>query len=282
MKISQIISSYNRPVQLDLLLRSIHDNWPECDQVTVLWKIDNSDFKEGYAKLFTKFSNTKIGKNYVSFYQEDNFKNNLISLITNCKHDYIIMNSDDNIFINRVDFKDKKKLGNDCVAFSLRLSEDINYCLPAKLKIEIPKLYYGFEKYHINHNGIICWDWTKCDRRGAYGYPQPYDSNIYRKQWLINILKDKSFKNPYEAENVLNTNRDFTKPYMVAFKEPKLINIMYNSTGQNDNPNMKGRGLSTEALNKKYLDGFRIKTEGLYGMKVKQCHIFYQYEFEKG
>ena len=278
MKTSMIISSYNRPMQLNLLLRSCQDHWPDCGEIIIIWKADNDDFKKGYGKLINKYK----GK-WSSFINEneDSYKKNLLFAIRDVQNDYILMNSDDNVFINEVNFKDHESFHNDCVAFSLRLGDNINYCLPAKLEIKKPKLYFGFEKYNIIKNGYICWDWTKCDRRGAYGYPQPYDSNIYCKQWLIDLIKDGNFNNPWSLENWMNQHRDNSKPFMVAFKESKLISIQANTTGQNDNPNMKGNGQSLELLNKKWLDGYRIKTEGIYGMNVKQCHVFYQYEFEK-
>ncbi len=269
MKISQIISSYNRPCQLDLLLRSCQDHWPECTSIIVLGKFVNDMYGQGYEKVFFEHHDIK-------FYKESDYKKNLIDIISDCPDDYILMNSDDNVFINEVNFHDHTEMMlDDHVAFSLRLGENINYCLPAKLKIDIPQFQYW------DYTNFISWDWTKCDRRGTYGYPQPYDSNIYRKDWLINLIKDKEFKNPFTLENVLNTNRDTSKPYMVAFKEPKLISIMANTTAQNDNPNMKGNGQGLEMLNKKWLDGWQIKTEGIYGMKTQQCHVFYQYEFEK-
>ena len=268
MRVTQIISSYNRPAQLDLLLRSCRDQWPECTDIMVLWRADNDDFIKGYDKVIAKCGGSDIG-----FLYESNFKHDLLALMGSARNDYILMNSDDNAFINPINFGDFRQLRNE-VAFSLRLGKGLNRCEPAKREMIEPR--YSFED-----DNIICWDWRTGDRGVCYYYPQPYDSNIYRKDWLLNRIKDGDWHNPYSLENWLNTHRDESLPYMAAFKEPKLISIMANTTGQNDNPNMMGRGLSCEELNKKWLDGWRISTDGLYGMKPMQCHIYHDYKLER-
>ena len=274
MKISQIISSYNRPAQLNLLLNSINDQWPECDQVTVLWRADNEFYGEGYKKLYTSFLNKNVGQNPLWGIYETNYKEDLLRTIEQCPNDYILMNSDDNVFINRVDFKGMDSLMDNHVAFSLRLGDNINYCLPAKLDIKKPNFYW-------ESNDFIGWDWMLCDQRGAYGYSQPYDSNIYRKDWLINLIKDANFKNPFTLEVFMNEHRDNHRPHMCSFKEPKLISVQANTCGQNDNPNMKGNGQSLEMLNENYLNGWQISADGLYGMKSTQAHVFHDYKFER-
>ena len=55
MKVSQIISSYNRPQQLDLLLRSIIDQWQSASGITIIWKASNEQYRKGYEKLIDKY-----------------------------------------------------------------------------------------------------------------------------------------------------------------------------------------------------------------------------------
>jgi len=278
MKVTQIISSYNRAAQLDLLVSSTDDHFQKCEQTKILWRADNDFYKKGYDKFFSKYFNIDIGQDYLIECEEKNYKEDLLKLIRESKTEYILMNSDDNVFIDRVDFEiystKKFNLPEDHVAFSLRMGCYINYCLPAKLEVIPPPFKYW------ESSNFISWNWTECDRRTAYGYPQPYDSNIYKKRWLLKMLKDKEFNNPYELENALNTNRDMTKPWMVSFKRPKLISLMANTTGQNDNPNMKGTGQTIEEINQLWLDFNRISKKKIYELKPRQAHVHWKYQFE--
>jgi hypothetical protein len=253
-------------MQLDLLLRSSKKHWPSCKDIAVLWKADD-EYIRSYAKL------PCICHGDVFFYGEHFFKEDLLFLIDNSKGDYILLNSDDNVFINDI-LNVPFNLFSPEIAFSLRLGEGMNRCEPAKKEMIEPE-YFAKE----NHTNV--WDWTKGDPGVCYYYPQPFDSNIYEKEWLLKLIKDADFKNPYELEIFMNNHRDKSKHMMVSFKESKLISLMVNTTGQNTNPNMAGAGQSLEELNKLWLDGYRIKADQLYGMKPKQCHIPWIFEFEK-
>lgn len=271
MKITHIISSKNRPAQLDLLLRSFEKFCSKDDFkiVYIIWKADNYFYRQGYEKIFER------GYGFFINYIEETllYKNYILSCLRDNKDtQYVLFNSDDNVFINKVSDLPEKLQDNE-VCFSLRLGKGMNYCLPAKLQMIEPK-FNESENY-------LKWDWTKGDRRVCYYYPSAYDSNIYRKSWLIEILKNKEFKNPYEIENILNTNRDNNRHFMMSFKKSKLISIMANTTGQNNNPLMKGKGQSVEELNQKWLDGWQLKTDKLYGINTRQAHIYFNFEFEE-
>lgn len=266
MKVTQIISSKDRPAQCDLLIRSTLEKFSACKNIFVIWKASNNDFLEGYNRLVKKYDDYNIG-----FFIEREFRSDLISLVIASEDDYILMNSDDNVFCHTIGYLPEKLLDNQ-IAFSLRLGMGINYCLPAKLEMVEPE-------YHRVYGNYIIWDWTKCDPRTCYGYPQPYDSNIYHKDWLFKKLQSGKFTNPYTLENFMNNNRDIEKRYMIAFKQPKLISIMANTTGQNDNPNMQGDGQSVAELNDKWLNGYQISMPEIE--ENIQCHIYGKYEFEK-
>ena len=53
--ITSVIFSKNRACQLDLLLRSIHENLPRFIETYVLYCATNDDFACGYEKLIKKF-----------------------------------------------------------------------------------------------------------------------------------------------------------------------------------------------------------------------------------
>ena len=161
------------------------------------------------------------------------------------------------------------------IAISLRLNDDINYCLPAKIDIKRKTNFLPRSK---NGKTMISWDWNSEDHRGAYGYPHPVDSHIYRKEWLIKMLENAQFDNPCSMEIWMNNHRDHNYPDLSCFKEQKLISICANELGQGANNSTQG--ISVKELNHRWLGGERIKYD-IRGRSFPQCHIYYDYQFER-
>jgi len=181
----------------------------------------------------------------------------------------VLGNSDDNVFIDNVDgfsFPSDK-----FTAVSLRLSESFNFCQPANTEMKTPK-------FIPQANGMLTWDWRDCCPLGGWGYPHPVDSNIYDRQYLINLLKNGNFTNPSSMEVWMDERRDPNKPYMACFKKAKIINVANNrvTTGSN---NTCGNA-SPDELNRLYLNNKRIKVDQFDYRITNACHIIEEYQYE--
>ena len=262
-----IIWTRDRAMQCDLLLRSAEKFFKSIGKIFVLYHATNMDYDQGYTRLMY----THKDKNYI-FMPEANFKNDLMDILNLSETEYILGNSDDNIFIDKCDLK-KYKMPFNTVAFSLRLGKGFNFCLPAKLKMDEPK-------YYEDNGKIIKWEWITGDDRVCYYYPHPVDSNIYRREWWIDFIKNANFKNPCSLEVFMNDNRQYEKPFMQAFIKPKLISISANETGQGANNIHGGQGL--KELNDRWLSGEIIDEKDFYGMQTRQCHVIKKYKFKRG
>lgn len=264
-KIDMIVWSKNRACQLDLLLRSTKDHFKNIGKIFILWKADSDEYLGGYKKLMRKDHGLNM-----SFMNERNFEDDIQTALCRSRSEYILGNSDDNVFIRKIDFD--FDFPDKVIAFSLRLGKSINYCLPANLGLDLPV-------FILENTKILYWNWTKSDERGGWGYPHPVDSHIYEKQYWLELLYKGKFNNPREMEDYMNNHRDLTRPFMMSFTESHLISISANETGQGSN--LINAGISLDELNKKFLDNYIISTENIYGIDVNSCHILLDYKLEE-
>lgn len=270
MIIDQIIWSKDRPMQLDLLLRSSAKFFPGIRRTYVIWHATTQEYAYGYGWAFEVVNEIMSLRTIPQLL----FKYDVLEILGRSDADYFLGNSDDNVFVAPVpEFNDLRK---DEIALSLRLNPTVNYCQPASLAIKPPS-EWTFD----NDRGVMSWDWTKCDPRGCWGYPEPCDSNIYRRQWWIEQLKDAKFSKPAEMEVWMNTHRDGAKPFMRCFHESKLLNICANRI-QDGSTNPAGSYDPAE-LCRMYLAGKRIALEPTIAKLPRtQCHSMSEYVFEEG
>lgn len=267
--IDLFIFSKDRACQLDLLIRSKHDNFPIPDRNTwVLYKVSNDEYRRAYNILIAKYPQIHWVEEGTSLLNQTR------SIFSNLNNPYILLSVDDNVFINPplylAETMAEYAADQRICAFSIRMNPHINYCQPANLRITIPPF--------IKNDRFILWDWTKCDKRGDWGYPHPTDSHIYRSQYIKHLINTVNFHHSGSFESQINMMRDPSKPYLVAMKRSCMMSIPNNST-QAGWANVTGndRSMSIESLNTQYLNGFVISTSNLYGVNNTACHTVIPY-----
>jgi len=266
MKIDMIIWSCDRPMQCDLLLRSMYKFAPIFNAVYVLWKATKEEYVRGYERLVERHFLS------VDFWPErPGFKQAIVDILSDSEADYVLGNSDDNVFVDFVDPGVLDMVSCAC-AFSLRLHPGVNRCQPAGIAIQEPELV-------LLPSGSYIWDWSTCDPRGCWGYPHPCDSNIYRHNYLSDLVADGEFNNPAGMEIHMNNRRSDMFLCMQCFDVAKLVSICANTLNQNGIGN-PARGASVEELNGRWLNGEQIRLDPFVGLNPPQCHIEMDYEYE--
>lgn len=261
------IPSIDRPMQMDLLLRSIRDNFKGIDKVSVLYKYSNNDFMLGYDIVKHKDFDIDI-----KWIKESNFQRDTKEIFNNFNKKYAVCFVDDEVILRQPDLS-KFTIEDHEVGFSLRLGDNFPFAWNAQAKNTIPK----FEKTF----NVISWKWQGLT--GDYGYPFCVNSIIRDTEYFKQIINSINFSAPNNLEMAI-TKYDMTdKPIMCAFDKPISINIA-NNLAQNLFKSRTGEDnrYSLENLNKKYLDGYKLDTEGLYD-KVFACPTMpVPYNFVKG
>lgn len=267
--ISAIIFTKNRASQLQLLLRSIKDNFTELKDVFILVKATNDKYSQAYEKVnsqFTKFN----------WMKEENFKSDTLSIMEDIKSKYVLIFADDEVVINDYSIYDSLKLFDNVPnlhSISLKHHLYLTYTYTANVDSPPPE----FEKI----DNLYIWNWKNCNHVGEWGYPSSINSTIYSKIFLEHYMNKIDFNNLNQLEGRLNTNRNNFKSKMACFEYSKTVcianNIVQSGTNRfNNNPNYH-----PESLNNKFLNGFQISSNNIYRLRNNMCTFEVDYEFER-
>ena len=257
--VNVIIFSKDRACQLDLLIRSLQKHWKISANFNILYTYSMEEFKRGYDKL-------RGTCNSGNFYLEKYFKRDLAKLLqSDCK--YTMFLTDDIVFtkdftIDPVFNKFRKRLvaKNDVGCFSLRLGKNIAYSYPLDKKIKVP----------MTTKFIYTWKWRK--HEGDWGYPMSVDGHVFLTKDMMPLCESVKFYNPNSLEAAL-ANNPTNKPFMMCYKEPRLINLAINRV-QDTFPNRAGN-VDPRYLNNRYLNDGKIALEliEIFANTVNSCHV---------
>ena len=255
-----LVFSYNRPLQLDLLLNSLKRQCKDYDKmdIKVLYRADKK-FKESYSRCSTENSG-------VLFIQEDNFQNNIYQMFKNYK--YILFLTDDSIFVNNfsvISIVELLEQNKELLGFSLRLGRNLNYCYSLSKDQPIP--------IHSLDKGIITWEWSKGE--SDWGYPLEVSSSIYRISTIEKIHYSCSYVNPRFLEWFMNMHRNmFQKnhPLMACFKNSAAFSNPINVVGNAENKKGSQEKYTVDNLLAVYEEGVRIDPDKFSHFFPKSVH----------
>lgn len=268
--ISCIIFSKDRSMQCDLLLRSLKDHIDFIDKVVVLYKTTSELFEQGYSILKEQNEN-------IEFIKQSDFEKDTKSILNSFNTKYTLPLCDDDVVINKVDKEELKILLSrydtgliSCV--SLRMNEFCDYCYSAQKSMKIP-IFLEKDKF-------LLWNWVDYDPLTDWGYPFAINGTIFNTNYLQKFVQELNFINVNELEGQMNFRRDYGNPLLISFKETKIFNTMQNYVKGNNTITNKD-GCDIYSLNKMFLEGQRIKTDNIYGLKMKQVHGPIDFSFYK-
>ena len=257
--INLFIPSKNRASQLRFLLESISENMPSFfNEIKILYKHTNEDFKKGYEKL----KEEKILPNII-WQEETNFVQDFLKCLESCEADFICGMVDDCVVYKRVSASNKiveALLGDDevfCFSFRLGLNTEIQNYLTRKND--------RLTKYQENSIGVK-WDYSFYNSLSGYGYPISLDGHIYRSSELLELSKRLEFNSlrEWEGNMVYSCKIDeTTKKHMASFKQSILFSIPCNCVQKESMPSGELYPYSEEELNKKYLNNEVISFWGM-------------------
>jgi len=278
------IFSKDRPAQLDLLLRSMKQFLGFPYTLAVSYKASNREFAEGYKKI-----DLGSGK---WFLQED-FKESIKYI---CPESGLILNlCDDDVVINPLDELDlmyETLFQYDQIkCFSLRLTPSSSFSFAHNRPMPPPDLKC--------YRDFFVWDWTLNEKWSDWGYPHNLAGHVYRAKYFKQILEwSKVMSLRISRKKGLNwVNWDSfnslegamarwprkATPLMAGFYKQILFNPAVNRT-QTELMNRVGKAnhQSLNALNHKFLAGYRIKFEpDKYRKYIQTGGDDVEFEFEK-
>lgn len=253
-----IVYTKNRACQLDLLLRSIKDNFSNVNKVWLLEDGFNGEFRVGYDKI----KSLDYGLDIKHIHQtKETFCNVLRDVVENIKTDFVLPLCDDDVFIRYTDITNiSNYVDNNVIGIHLRFSSDLTVSYGKWGILPLPKLFPAGD--------YLKWDWTTYKVHSRWGYAYQAGGLIYKTEFFKYMINNIEFNLPNSLEGAMMDGRyKWKKNFTVAFKHSPIVNISVNKI-QTDVPNRGGRDVNYQPseLNSIFLSGNIIDTAGLYNM----------------
>ncbi|MDD5589098.1 MAG: glycosyltransferase family A protein [Candidatus Nanoarchaeia archaeon] len=272
--INTLIFSKDRSAQLDLLLRSIIDNFKPLleNEIIVYYKATTDSFKKGYEKLINKFKNY----NFVFIPEGYSFAQDIKIIVNDFAEEYSLCLVDDEVVIRKPDLKYIYNFFNDGInGISLRMNPSIDYSYTSECYMQRPKL-------DINDGLIMKWNWTRAVPPGDWSYPSCINSHIRKTKDFKKIINEINFHGVNDLEAQINSHRNYQKPYMLAFNKSITISIPNNVTQKYMSRNAGKTIFGLENMNTAYLNGYIININNLYGLENTMPTIPVDFNFIQG
>lgn len=270
--ITSIVFSKNRPLQLDLCLNSIKNNFTDCDQIYVLENYTD-EYHPSLEQLKTDHSDVSFLKQSKSIYSD------MVYLSDIAKNKYICLLTDDDIVYIKFRLAGYDSIFNEenkVCCISLRLGLNITE------RRHLQHIEKDTAKQYLENNNILYIPKTLYLYGSYWSYSHSLDGHIFTR-YDINImmselaLLDKHFhykQTPNELEGKMQ--RFWTDSYngIVCPKHSVVVNSPNNRVSETHNDNSSGQTHNYNAsyLNELYLTGKRINLDKLDFSNIKCPH----------
>ena len=275
-----VIFSYNRAMQLDLLLRSVVVRFKSPEyKIAVIYhttglhaegynkirrkysELSNISFIErkcqilnikSYFKTFNSLKNIRLylSHSYLRNKNSDNFKYLLEKLLKTTDCEFTMFNTDDGVFFDDVQIPEN--------ILDLIRSEP----LQTSYRLYVGENLDGFPKY-IQHenNDFYTWNYYENNQITHWTYPFAVDATVYHTKSILGTIQKVAYHNPitleaYGVEYI--KEKKLFKTGLGPFTS-KLVGTILNRVSTNSsNPTIN---LSIEILNRKFLDDYELEIE---------------------
>ena len=260
-----IVYSKDRPMQLDLALRSTAEYFRLPHMTDVLWTATNEEYEKGYKELFKIYKGNSYFSN-LHFIKQTNFRNDTLKMI-NADYDYLTVIGDDVVFnkpITKVDGEVFEKIFDHYQEEMLAVNYRLGKNMKGKYKDspeEVPPVFMAHYLTHLNLFYIWNWQMAKRDGKVEWGYPMNLMCQFYRRDDIVNYWPNLKFNCPNSLEGAMMQNI-INKPLMVCFEESKVLEFCLNIV-QSAAPQNRHGNTTTKELNDIWLDSYRISFEAI-------------------
>lgn len=259
-----LVFSKDRPLQLDLLFRTMATHVNPLPVVHVLYRASTEDYRSAYHNVFRENSGIEIVA-----HSESSFKADLLEICRASFCDSVMFLVDDIAFLRPFNLSDISRMAGERKILSIRLGLNITRSQTGGGMLKaIPPLkpLVGFSY------PLYVWKWSRAEP-GHWSLPTSLDGNILPLQELIPILEATNYKAPNSLEAALGKYRFLFKYSLgVCYELPRIVNFPLNSvkTEDFDFPHL---GLSVDDMLKMYMEGGRLDISDFPHMEHDSCHM---------
>ena len=272
--ITSIIFSKDRPLQLDLALKSVRKNFFAQNNISVLYK-ETTGYADSYKTLQNEYPDVAFHKQGHSIFQDIN------RLVSESEDDYVVFFTDDNIFYRKISFTfdDMTLLFNENIScLSLRMGvnatrrEVCGTIRPDQIPEEV---FTVVESTEIGHQ-FIAWNRTSVAPGGYWSYVFSVDGHVFKKETIAPICDELLHQSEYHKHKNDTKWRDtpnefeaklqrfyFEVPAFMAAPKYSCVVNSPNNRVQNSHDNLSGSiyPLVPHELNEKFQKGQRLNLD---------------------
>lgn len=270
--ITSIIFSKDRPLQLDLTLKSICKNFLAQNNISVLYK-ETTGYADSYKTLQSEYPNVIFYKQGHSIFQD------IDRIVSQSEDKYIVFFTDDNIFYRKASF--------DWDDINLLFDEEVS-CLALRMGINttqreisgvigmdsMPEEAIVVVKDEGDGYQFIAWNRTTVTPGGYWSYALSVDGHIFKKETIAPICNELLYQKDYEdTPKWRDTPNEFESrlqrfyfeilPFMASPTYSCVVNSPNNRV-QNSHPeNLSGSiyPLIPYELNRQFQQGKRLNLD---------------------
>jgi hypothetical protein len=247
-----IIFSKDRPMQLDLLLRSL----PALSSPPIV-------IYRGDDTIYNAFADR------CTLLKEHNFYDDTMRVFRSTREPFTMMLTDDTVFLQRPDMPSACAILADhpkALVFSLRLGDNTTWCY----MLGVAQVAAGMV-YH----GPAVREWPIALASGDFAYPFDLSSSIYRTSDLVRWANTLGrFRNPNELEATLSKTPISADATMVSFARSVAVSVPMNVTQELwANKHSGTHATSVQTLLSRWKDGWRFElpTSKLKTSSAHEC-----------
>jgi hypothetical protein len=247
-----LIFSKNRPLQLECLLRSIHENAATLFSTIYVQYYSDAEYKHNYTDVFYQ---------YIELFAQQHTKFVCVNEVgTSFFH----------AFNSIISYEPKKQ-------WCLMVDDDILFAKPSYTAVQVIKLEIGKEHIFSLRLGDNITNKIHFDYKGSL------DGNIYPSgtlPFLISEIQESENLpvNPNKWESTLTYQLKFHNNMLVYDAKPCLIGIPANKVSNTSG--CADMGVDTQKLNQLYTDGQRIDYKNM-NLSCNDVHKYVDYKFFK-
>ena len=189
---TSIVFSKDRPLQLDLCLKSINQNLFANNKIVVLY-VTSEGYDTSYAQLINEHPEVEFFKQSYSIFED-------IEIILNDSSEYVMFFTDDDIVYRKCELTEddiNSAFSNDACCVSLRLGINTtmrDYGDGVLRRDNIPEQIMRI-------SNILVWNRTSIPVGGYWAYPLSVDGHIFQKQQMLTFCQELSHLSNY-YENI--------------------------------------------------------------------------------
>ena len=270
--ITSIIFSKNRPLQLDLCIRSMKQNLPECKNIVVIYK-NSEGFADAQQILMDEHPQ-------VNFWEQGGslFADSLHATISSDEQYVGYFTDDDIVFANNpTNYEILSDPSVACVSLRMGLNICKRSSNTGQSTADLPERYS-----HLDTHTLV-WPKTLQLYGSYWSYSLSVDGHVFRKKDMINMLDEichisklypERWKHtPNELESALQRFWTITPNVMVSPMSSRVVNSPNNRV-QNTHENLSGaqHSYDEDFLLGKYMAGNRINLDYLDFSNIQCPH----------